>query len=85
MEELEIVPKVLKGILKEDQKYELTSTPRARYVGDDDLVGYHCKERPLVLQRLYSPVQGNARTRKWVWVVCGPGWEEVIGDFWNSI
>jgi hypothetical protein len=34
------------------------------YVAEDGLVGYHWEERPLVLQRLYSPVQGNARARK---------------------
>jgi hypothetical protein len=36
----------------------------ATYVVRDGLVGYHWEERPLVLQRLYAPVQGNAMARK---------------------
>jgi hypothetical protein len=37
----------------------------AAYVAEDGLVCHHWEERPLVLQRLYAPVQGNARVRKW--------------------
>jgi hypothetical protein len=37
------------------------------------------EERPLVLQRLYAPVQGNARDRKQEWVGWGAGQEEGIG------
>ena len=47
MEELEKIPKELKGTatLKVEQHYELTSTPElltlATYVTKDDLVGHH--------------------------------------------
>ena len=47
MEELEKVPKELKGsaILQVEQQYELSSTPElmslAAYVGEDGLVGHH--------------------------------------------
>jgi hypothetical protein len=40
----------------------------AAYVAEDGLVGHHSEERPLVLQTLYAPVQGNARAKKWEWV-----------------
>ena len=43
----------------------------AAYVAKDGLVGHDWEEMPLVLRRLYAPVQGNARARKWEWV----GWE----------
>jgi hypothetical protein len=54
MEELEKVPKELKGsaTLYVEQQYELTSTPElvslAAYV-KDGLVGHHWKERPIGL------------------------------------
>ena len=60
MEELEKIPKELKGTatLKVEQHYELTSTPElltlAAYVSKDGLVGYHCKRGPLDMQSLYS-------------------------------
>jgi hypothetical protein len=41
------------------------------------------KRGPLDLQTLYAPVQGNARAKKWEWVVRGVG--EGMGDFWDSI
>jgi hypothetical protein len=69
MKELQKVPKDLKvsETLSEEQQYELTSTPRAvslvAYVAEDGLVGHQWEERPLVLQRAYAPVQGNARAR----------------------
>ena len=34
------------------------------YIAEDGLVGLQWEERPLVLQRLYAPVQGNARAKK---------------------
>jgi hypothetical protein len=37
----------------------------AAYVAKDGLVGHHWEERPLVLQRLYVPIQGDTRVRKW--------------------
>ena len=54
------------------------------YVAEDGLVDYHCEERPLVLQRLYALVQGNARARKQKWVGWGAGQGEGIGDFWRG-
>jgi hypothetical protein len=49
----------------------------ATYVAEDGLIGHHWEERPFVLQRLYAPVQGNARTRKWEWV----GWGAVGAEY----
>jgi hypothetical protein len=40
---------------------------------DGRLVGHQWEERPLVLQRLYAPVQGNAKARKQEWVGWGAG------------
>jgi hypothetical protein len=57
----------------------------AAYVTEDGLVGHHWEERPLVLQTLYAPVQGNARAKNWEWVGKGAGWGEGIRDFWDSI
>jgi hypothetical protein len=45
----------------------------AAYVAEDHLVGHQWEKRPLVLQRLYAPVQGNARARKLEWVGRGAG------------
>jgi hypothetical protein len=53
MEELEKVPKELKGsaTLQVEQQYELTSTPElvslAAYVSEDGLVGHQGKQRPI--------------------------------------
>jgi hypothetical protein len=44
------------------------------YVAQDGLLGHQWKERPLAFQRLYAPVQGNARARKQEWVGWGVGW-----------
>jgi hypothetical protein len=61
MEELEKVPKELKGTatLWVEQQYELTSTPEllslAAYVSKDGLVGHHCKERPIGLANFICP------------------------------
>jgi hypothetical protein len=55
MEELEKVPKELKGsaTLLVEQQYELTSSPElmslTAYVAEDGLVGHHWEERPLGL------------------------------------
>jgi hypothetical protein len=57
----------------------------AAYVAEDGLIGHHWEERPLVLQRLYAPIQGNTRARKQEWVGWRAGWVEGIRDFWNSI
>jgi hypothetical protein len=45
----------------------------AAYVAEHSLVGHHWKERPLVLQILYAPVQGNDSTSKQEWVGWGAG------------
>ena len=53
MEELEKVPKELKGAvtLQVEQQYELISTPElvslAAYVAEDGLIGHHWEQRPL--------------------------------------
>ena len=57
----------------------------AGYVAEDGLIGHHWEERPLVLQRVYAPVQGNARARKQEWVGWGAGHGEGIVDFRDSI
>jgi hypothetical protein len=57
----------------------------AAYVTEDGLVGHQWEERPLVLQRSYAPVQGNARARKWEWVGRGAELGEGIGGFGDSI
>jgi hypothetical protein len=55
MEELEKVPKELKGsaTLYVEQHYELTRTPElltlSAYVSKDGLVSHHWKERPIGL------------------------------------
>jgi hypothetical protein len=56
----------------------------AAYVAEDGLVGHQWEERPLVLLRLYVPVQRNARARKRKWVGWGAGWGEGIGGFWRG-
>ena len=64
---------------KKEQQCELTSTPRACV--SSWIIGHQWEERPLVLGRLYAPVQSNAGARKWEWL----GWRAVrwqgIGDF----
>ena len=91
MEELEKVPKELKGSATlQVEQYELTSTPRAhvsscicsRRWPSRPALG---REAPLVLQTLYVPVQGNAKAKKWEWVGREAGWGKGIGDFWASI
>jgi hypothetical protein len=45
------------------------------------------KRGPLVLQTLYTSVQGSTRAKKWEWgrrVVAGVGGEG-MEDFWDSI
>jgi hypothetical protein len=70
MEELEKVPKELKGsaTLYVEQQYELTSTPEllslAAYVSKDGLVGHHCKERPIRLANFICPSTGEPQGQK---------------------
>jgi hypothetical protein len=58
---------------------------RAAYVAEGGLVGHHWEERPFVLKRLYSLIQGKARARKLEWVGCGAGQGECIRGFQDSI
>jgi hypothetical protein len=55
------------------------------YVAEDGLVDYQWEERPLVLRRSYTPIQGNARARKQEWVGWGAGRGWGIEDFRDSI
>ena len=70
MEELEKVPKELKGTatLYVKQQRDLTSTPEllslAAYVSKDGLVGYHCKERPIGLANFICPSTGERQGQK---------------------
>ena len=90
MEELEKVPKELKGTatLQVEQHYELTSIPElltlAAYVSKDGLVGHHWKERPIGHANCICPSTGERQGQKngngWV-----GKWGEGMGDFWDSI
>ena len=90
MEELEKVPKELKGTvtLYVEQQYELTSTPElltlAAYVSKDGLVSHHWKERPFGLANFICPRTGECQGQKG-----GVGGQEIgevgMGDFWDSI
>jgi hypothetical protein len=70
MEELEKVPKELKGTatLYVEQQYELTSTPEllslAAYVSKDGLVGHHWKERPFGLANFICPNTGQRQGQR---------------------
>jgi hypothetical protein len=78
MKELEKVPKELKGspALQEEQRYELTSTPRARVSSCICSRGWPIRpsmggEALDSVKALCPQYRGNARARKWEWV----GWE----------
>jgi hypothetical protein len=58
---------------------------QAAYVAEDGLISHHWEERPLVLQRLYAPIQRNIRARKQEWVDWSAGWGEGIREFWDII
>jgi hypothetical protein len=70
MEELEKVPKELKGsaTLQAEQQYELTSTPElltlAAYVSKDGLASHHWKERPIGLANFICPSTGERQGQK---------------------
>jgi hypothetical protein len=70
MEELEKVPKELKGTatLYVEQHYELTSTPEllslAAYVSKDGLVSHHWKGRPFGLANFICPSTGECQGQK---------------------
>jgi hypothetical protein len=91
MEELEKIPKELKGsaTLSVEQHYELTSTPElltlAAYVSKDGLVGHHWKERPIGQANFICPSTGERQGQKMGMGVWGSGGGEGVGDFWDSI
>jgi hypothetical protein len=70
MEELEKVPKELKGsaTLEVEQQYEQTSTLElltlATYVSKDGLVGHHWKERPIGHANFICPSTGEHQGQK---------------------
>ena len=90
MEELEKVPKELKGsaTLQVEQQYELTSTPKllslAAYVSKDGLVGLHWKKRPIGHANFICPSTGEHQGQKG-----GLGEQGSrgggMGDLWYSI
>jgi hypothetical protein len=79
MEELEKVPKELKGTatLYVEQQYELTSTREllslAAYVSKDGLVSHHWKERPIGFANFICPSTGERQAKKGEWVGRGVG------------
>jgi hypothetical protein len=70
MEELEKIPKKLKGTatLLVEQHYELTRTLElltlAAYVSKDGLVGHHWKERPIGLANFICPICETHETQE---------------------
>jgi hypothetical protein len=70
MEELEKIPKELKGFatLWVEQHYELTSTPElltlAACVSKDGLVGHHWKKRLIGLENFICPSTGERQGQK---------------------
>jgi hypothetical protein len=70
MEELEKIPKELKGsaTLYVEQHYQLTSTPElltlAANVSKDGLVGHHWKERAIRLANFICPTTGEHQSQK---------------------
>jgi hypothetical protein len=71
-----------------EQQYELTSTREllslAAYVSKYDLVGHHCKERPIGLANFICPSTGERQGQKGGvggWGIGGVG----MGDLWDSI
>jgi hypothetical protein len=88
MEELEKVPKELKGsaTLYVGQHYELTSTPElltlATYVSKDGLVSHHWKERSIGHTNFICPSTGERQgQKKWDWVgrEVGGGYGGLLG------
>jgi hypothetical protein len=54
------------------------------FVAEDGLVGHQWEERPLVLWRLYAPVQWNARPGIGVGGLEGGGQGRELGNFWRG-
>ena len=91
MEELEKVPKELKGssTLQMEQRNELTSTQGlltlATYVSKDGLVGHHWKERPIGHANCICPSTGERQGQKKMGMGGQGSGGEGMGDFWDSI
>jgi hypothetical protein len=87
MEELEKVPKELKGTatLQVEQHYELTSTPElltlAEYESEDGLVGHQWKKRPIGRANFICPSTGERQGQEVGVVGWGSGWGSVWGSF----
>ena len=62
-----------KHMLLDTDRGESTERSGSQLCKEIILVSHQWKERPLVLQSFYAPVQGNARTRKQEWVDWGAG------------
>ena len=91
MEELEKVPKELKGsaTLQVEQQYVLTNTlPQllslAAYVAEDSLVGHQWKERPMGLANFLCLSTGECQGQELGVGGQGSG-REGMGDIWDSI
>ena len=90
MEELEKVPKELKGsaTLQVEQQYQLTTTPQslslAAYVSEDGLVGHHWKKRPIGHPNCICHSTGDRQGQKMGMGGQGSVWEG-MGDFWDRI
>jgi hypothetical protein len=91
MNEQEKVPKELKGsaTLQEEQKYELTSPPRACVSSCICSRGWSSQPsmggEALGLANFICPSTGECQDQKEEWVCWGAGRWEVIGDFRDSI
>ena len=92
MEELEKVPKELKGsaTLQVEQQHELTSTPEellslAAHVSKDGLVSHHWKEKPIGLANFIRHSTGERQGQKVGMGGQGSGVGEGMRDFWDSI
>ena len=93
MEELEKVPKELKGsaTLQVEQNYELASTPElltlAAYVSKGGLVGHHWKEGPIGHANCICPSTGSCQGQKngngWVEKWGGGGYGGLLGQHWK--
>jgi hypothetical protein len=88
MEELEKVPKELKGstILWVEQQYELTSTPLelvslAAYESENGLVGHQWKERPISCANFICLSTGERQGQEVGVGGRGSGWGSVWGTF----
>ena len=64
--ELTSTPRAPWNYTTNQRKHMVGLVSLAAYVAEDGLAGYQWEERPLVLRRLYAPVQGSARKQEWV-------------------